>query len=162
MGTRTQHWESFCLWLPIQTGQDLKSEVENDCWVANFWDLTNPKETHHWFCTLSSQKLSFQCSQETFSPLTRTWAGFSWETPQSTIFWKDTQYILFPLIDYSQCSFCEGISTHSTKALRPGGLQASSTSRSQFPRPKCLWTPWHSSPWQTLPTLRTMWSLNCF
>lgn len=94
MGTRTQHWESFCLWLPIQTGQDLKSEVENDCWVANFWDLANPKETHHWFCTLSPQKLSFQCSQETFSPLIRTWAGFSWEMLQITIFWKDTIYFI--------------------------------------------------------------------
>lgn len=103
MGTRTQHWESFCLWLPIQTGQDLKSEVENDCWVANFWDLTNPKETHHWFCTLSFQKWSFHCSQHgNLRSSDKNTDRFLLRNRAKVRFSENTQYILFPLIDCSR------------------------------------------------------------
>lgn len=122
MRTRTQHWESFCLWLPKQIGQDLKSGE----WFVEFlifWDLTNPKQTRCWFCTLSSQKLSFQCSQHgNFQPSDKNMDRFLLGNSAEVWFSENTQYILFPLMVCRQCSLCEGINTHSTEALRPRGL----------------------------------------
>lgn len=146
MGTRTQHWESFCLWLPVQTGQGLKSEVENDCWVANFRDLTNPKQKHHLFCTLSSQKWSFHCSQHgNFRSSDKTMDGFLLRNRAKVRFSVNTQYILFPLIVCSQCSLAPTAPRPwDTEGYRP---PAHAQVNFQY-LSRCLWTPWHSSPWQ--------------
>lgn len=76
--------------------------------------------------------------------------------PANVGFSANTRYVLFPLFVCSQCSFCVGNSMALVWLGRVGlRVSESTASRTQeHPQahfqdlPVCLWTPWHSSPWE--------------